>query len=58
MTKFGKCTKVFSSNKIASKTFSIVIVVSTKQLAKLIKTRNTNQINERVCKFDLIAQKN
>jgi hypothetical protein len=40
MTKFGKCTKPFSSNKVVSKTVSTWIVVSTRQLAKLIKTIN------------------
>lgn len=56
MTKFGKCTESFSSNKVVSKIVSTRIVVSTRQLAKLVKTVNKRNKMGRVCKFDLITQ--
>jgi len=37
MTKFGKSTKLFLSNEVVSKIVSTEIVISTRQLAKLIK---------------------
>lgn len=44
MTKFEKCTKPFSSNKIESKIVFTWIIVSTRQLAKHIKTVNKKEI--------------
>jgi len=38
MENFDKCTKSFTSNKVVSKTVSTWIVISTRQLALLIKT--------------------
>ena len=51
MTKFGKCTKPFSSNKVR-KIVSIKIVISIRQLVKHVKKSKLGG----VCKFDLIAQ--
>jgi len=47
MTIFGKWTKLFSSNKVVSKFVFTRIVISTSQLAKLIKTINkSNKMGE------------
>jgi len=40
MTKFGKCIKTFSSNKVVSKIVSTKIVFWTRQLSKPIKSDN------------------
>jgi len=56
MTKFGKCAKPFSGNKVVSKIVSTRIVISNMQLAKLIKIVNKKKSTWGVCKFYLIAQ--
>jgi len=60
MDNFSKCTKSFISKKVVSKIISTGIVVSTRQLAFLIKIENKKHINNSsklggICKFDLIG---
>jgi len=43
MIKIGKCIQPFLSNEVVGKTISTNIVVSTRQLALLVKTENKMQ---------------
>jgi len=59
MTKFDKCTKLFSTNKVTSKIVSTRIIVSTWQLTLHIKQTITSKKKSKlgvVYKFDLIVQ--